>query len=103
MSAIIITKNNFDEVVLKSEKTVLLDFYANWCSPCKMVSPIVDEIAEEHPEYLVGKVNVDEEGELAMRFGVRSIPMLVVMRDGDVDDAIVGARPKASILELLEG
>ncbi len=103
MSAVKITTANFEELVIKSEKPVLLDFYANWCGPCKMVSPIVDEIADEHPEYLVGKVNVDEEGELAMKFGVRSIPMLVVMRDGEVDDTVVGARPKASILELLEG
>ena len=103
MSVVKITKSNFDEVVIRSERTVLLDFYANWCSPCKMMSPIIDEIATEHPEYLVGKVDVDAEGELAMKFGVRSIPMFVVMRDGDVDDAIVGARPKSDILELLEG
>lgn len=102
MSTIKITKDNFDQLVLKSERTVLIDFYATWCGPCRMVSPIVEQIAKEHPEYLVGKVNVDEEGELAMRFGVRSIPMLVVMRDGVVDDAVVGARPKAAILELLE-
>lgn len=103
MSVVKITSANFDEVVVKSEKTVLLDFYANWCGPCKMVSPIVDKIAEEHPEYLVGKVNVDEEGELARKFHVASIPLLVVMRDGEVVDSVVGARPEASILELLEG
>ena len=103
MSVLKITSANFDEVVVKSDKTVLLDFYANWCGPCKMVSPIVDKIAEEHPEYLVGKVNVDEEGDLARKFHVASIPLLVVMRDGEVVDSVVGARPEASILELLEG
>lgn len=103
MSVLKITSANFDEVVVKSDKTVLLDFYANWCGPCKMVSPIVDKIAEEHPEYLVGKVNVDEEGDLARKFHVASIPLFVVMRDGEVVDSVVGARPEASILELLEG
>jgi thioredoxin 1 len=103
MSVVKITKENFEELVLKSDKTVLLDFYANWCGPCKMVAPILEEIATEHPEYLIGKVNVDEEGELAMKFGVMSIPMLVVMRDGEIDDKLVGARPKASILEFIEG
>ena len=103
MSVIKVTGANFEEIVVKSEKTVLLDFYANWCGPCKMVSPIVDKIAEEHPEYLVGKVNVDDEPELARKFHVASIPLLVVMRDGEVVDSVVGARPEASILELLEG
>ena len=103
MSTVKITKENFEELVLKSDKAVLLDFYANWCGPCKMIAPILEEIAEEHPEYFIGKVNVDEEGELAMRFGVMSIPTLVVMRDGEVDDKLVGARPKEYILEFLEG
>ena len=103
MSVLKITSANFEELVVKSDKTVLLDFYANWCGPCKMVSPIVDKIAEEHPEYLVGKVNVDDEYELARKFHVASIPLLVVMRDGEVVDSVVGARPEASILELLEG
>ncbi len=103
MSVIKVTGANFEEIVVKSEKTVLLDFYANWCGPCKMVSPIVDKIAEEHPEYLVGKVNVDDEPELARKFHVASIPLLVVMRDGEVVDSVVGARPEASILALLEG
>ena len=103
MSVLKVTGANFEELVVKSEKTVLLDFYANWCGPCKMVSPIVDKIAEEHPEYLVGKVNVDDEPELARKFHVASIPLLVVMRDGEVVDSVVGARPEASILELLEG
>lgn len=103
MSVLKVTSANFEELVVKSDKPVLLDFYANWCGPCKMVSPIVDEIAEEHPEYLIGKVNVDEEMELARKFRVMSIPMLVVMRNGEVTDSVVGARPKESILELLEG
>ena len=101
MSAQVINKNNFDEVK-KSEKPVLLDFYAPWCGPCRMVSPIVDEIALEHPEYLVGKINVDEEGELAGAFGVVSIPTLVVLKNGQVISQSAGARPKAQILAMLE-
>ena len=100
MSALHINKNNFDEVKL-SEKPVLLDFFAAWCGPCRMVSPIVDEIAAEHPEYLVGKINVDEENELAGEFGVFSIPTLVVMKNGKVVRQEAGARPKAEILEML--
>ena len=102
MSVNIITKENFD-LVQKSEKTVLLDFYADWCGPCRMVSPIVDEIAEEHPEYFVGKINVDEQGELAAQFGVMSIPTLVVIKGGQVVFNQAGARPKAAILAMLEG
>ena len=101
MSVLSVTKANFDEVK-KSEKTVLLDFYADWCGPCRMVSPLVDEIAEENPQFLVGKVNVDNEPELAGEFGVMSIPTLVVMRGGEVVTTVTGARPKAQILELLE-
>ena len=101
MSAMVINKNNFEEVK-KSERPVLLDFYASWCGPCRMVSPIVDEIAREHPEYLVGKINVDEEGELAAAFGVISIPTLVVMKNGQVVGQSAGARPKAQILAMLE-
>ena len=97
-----ITKENFD-LVKTVGKTVLLDFYADWCGPCRMVSPIVDEIAEEHPEYFVGKINVDEEGELAAEFGVMSIPTLVVIRDGQIVSNQAGARPKAAILAILEG
>ncbi len=97
-----ITKLNFNEVVA-SDKTVLIDFYADWCGPCRMVSPIVDEIAEENPDILVGKINVDDEPELAMEFSVSSIPMLVVMKDGKIVDQSVGARPKAQILEMLKG
>ena len=102
MSVVKVNKDNFNEIK-NSDKTVLLDFYADWCGPCRMVSPIVDEIAEEHPEYLVGKVNVDQEGELAAQFGVASIPTLVVLKDGKVVSQSSGARPKAQILKLLEG
>ena len=101
MSVLNVTKDNF-ESVKTNEKTVLLDFYADWCGPCRMVSPLVDEIAEEHPEYLVGKINVDEEGELAAAFGVSSIPTLVVMRDGKIVSQSAGARPKNQILEMLK-
>ena len=101
MSVISVTKDNF-ESVKASEKTVLLDFYADWCGPCRMVSPLVDEIAEEHPEYLVGKINVDEQGELAAVFGVTSIPTLVVMKDGKTVSQSAGARPKNQILDMLK-
>ncbi len=102
MSVISIGKNNFDDVK-NSDKTVLLDFYADWCGPCRMVSPIVDEIASENPQYLVGKINVDNEPELAQQFGVSSIPMLAVMKNGEIVNKSVGARPKAQILAMLEG
>jgi thioredoxin 1 len=102
MSVIKLTKENF-ELVNSSEKTVLIDFYADWCGPCRMVSPIVDEIAEEHPEYFVGKINVDDEGELAAQFGVMSIPTLVVIKNGQIVSNQAGARPKAAILAMLEG
>lgn len=100
MSVLKINKNNFSEVK-KSEKTVLLDFYADWCGPCRMVSPLVDEIAEEYPQYLVCKINVDEEMELAQEFGVSGIPMLAVMKDGKIVNQSVGAKPKTQILEML--
>ena len=100
MSVLSVTKSNFEEVK-KSEKTVLLDFYADWCGPCRMVSPLVDEIAKENPQYLVGKVNVDSEMELAAQFGVESIPMLVVMKNGEIVNKSGGARPKAQILAML--
>ena len=100
MSVLNVTKSNFEEVK-KSEKPVLLDFYADWCGPCRMVSPLVEEIAEENPQYLVGKVNVDSEMELAAQFGVESIPMLVVMKNGEIANKSVGARPKAQILAML--
>ena len=102
MSVIQITKENFEKEVLDSEKTVLLDFYADWCGPCRMVSPIVDAIAEEHPEYKVGKINVDEQGELAQQFGVMSIPSLFVIKGGEVANQAVGARTKAQILDMLK-
>ena len=101
MSAININKNNFRNEVLDSEKPVLLDFWASWCGPCRMVSPIVDEIATERGDIKVGKVNVDEQPELAARFGVMSIPTLVVMKNGKVINQAVGARPKAQILAML--
>lgn len=101
MAVLKITKDNFDSEVLKSDKTVLLDFYADWCGPCRMVSPLVDEIAEEHPEYKVGKVNVDEQPELAAEFDVMSIPTLLVFRDGKLAQTSVGALPKQQILALL--
>ena len=102
MAVVKLTKDNFD-LVNNSDKTVLLDFYADWCGPCRMVSPIVDEIAEEHPEYFVGKINVDDESELAAQFGVMSIPTLVVIKNGQIVSNQAGARPKSSILALLEG
>lgn len=97
-----ITKLNYNDII-SSDKTILIDFYADWCGPCRMVSPIVDEIAEENPDILVGKINVDDDPELAMEFGVTSIPMLVVMKDQKIKDQSVGARPKAQILEMLKG
>ncbi|MBO5110373.1 MAG: thioredoxin [Clostridia bacterium] len=102
MSVLAVTKDNF-ESVKQSEKTVLLDFYADWCGPCRMVSPLVDEIAEERADVLVGKINVDDEPELAAAFGVTSIPTLVVMKGGSIVSQTTGARPKAQILALLEG
>ena len=101
MSVIKLTSANFEEEAIKSEKPVLIDFYADWCGPCRMVSPIVDEIAEEHPEYKVCKVNVDEEGALAEKFGVMSIPSLFVMKNGEIANSSVGAIPKAKILAML--
>ena len=101
MSVISITKENFEQVK-NSDKTVLLDFYADWCGPCRMVSPIVDEIANENPQYFVGKINVDAEPELASAFGVSTIPTLVVMKDGKIVNQSAGARPKAQILALLD-
>ena len=102
MSVSIVNQNNFEQIK-NSGKPVLLDFYADWCGPCRMVSPLVDQIAEENPQYLVGKVNVDDEPELAQAFGVSSIPTLVVMRNGKVVNRAAGARPKPQILAMLEG
>ena len=101
MSVVNITQVNFQEEVLKVDRPVLLDFWASWCGPCRMVAPVVEEIAAERPDIKVGKVNVDEQPELAGRFGVMSIPALVVMKDGKVVNQAVGARPKSQILALL--
>ena len=101
MSVTNINKNNFQNEVLNSEMPVLLDFWAPWCGPCRMVSPIVDEIAAERGDIKVGKVNVDEQPELAAQFGVMSIPTLVVMKGGKVVNQMVGARPKSQILAML--
>ena len=101
MSAISVNKNNYGQEVLNSDKPVLLDFWASWCGPCRMVSPIVDEIAAERSDIKVCKINVDEQPELAARFGVMSIPTLVVMKNGKVINQAVGARPKAQLLAML--
>ena len=101
MSVININKANFQEEVLNSEKPVLLDFWAPWCGPCRMVGPLVDEIAGEPADIKVGKVIVDEEPQLSAQFGVMSIPTLVVMKNGKITNKTVGARPKAQILALL--
>ena len=101
MAVITITKENFDAEVLHSDKTVLLDFWASWCGPCRMLSPVVDEVAEERPDVKVGKVNVDEQPELAQQFRIISIPTLVVMKDGQIANKAVGAMPKEEILALL--
>lgn len=101
MSVLVITNENFEQEVINSEKTVLLDFWASWCGPCRMVSPIIDEIADEHPEIKVGKINVDEQPELARRFNIMSIPSLFVMKNGEIVNQSVGVQPKQQILELL--
>ena len=101
MSAININKNNFQNEVIDSDKPVLLDFWAPWCGPCRMVVPIMEEIARERTDIKVGKVNVDEQPELASRFGVMSIPTLVVMKNGKIVNQSMGARPKSAILGML--
>jgi thioredoxin 1 len=101
MSTININKNNFQEEVMQSDKPVLLDFWAPWCGPCRMVGPILEDIAQERNDIKVGKVNVDEQPELAGQFGVMSIPALVVMKEGKITNQTVGARPKEQILDLL--
>ena len=101
MSAININKNNFQNEVLNSDKKVLLDFWAPWCGPCRMVVPIVEEIAKERPDIKVGKINVDEEAELASQFGIMSIPTLVVIEKGKIVNQAMGARPKEAILGML--
>ena len=101
MSVLHINKHNFQEEVLNSEKPVLLDFWAPWCAPCRMVSPVLDEIAAERPDVKVCKVNIDEEYDLASRFKVVSIPTLMVMQNGKMEDRAIGARPKKQILAML--
>ena len=101
MSVLNVNKSNFDEIN-KSDRKVLIDFFAEWCGPCRMVSPIVDEIANERPDILVAKINVDEEPELASAFGVSAIPTLVIMKDGKIVQQSSGARPKPQILAMLE-
>ena len=101
MSAININKNNFQNEIMDSEKTVLLDFGAPWCAPCRMVVPIMEEIAGERPDIKVGKINVDEQPELASKFSIMSIPTLVVMKNGKIVQQVSGARPKKAILEML--
>ena len=103
MSVIAVGKANFEELVLKSEKKVLLDFWAPWCGPCKMITPVVEEIAEENDHILVGKINMDDEVELAIQFGVSSIPTLIVMEQGKVTGQLVGYRPKGDIEKLING
>lgn len=102
MSVKIITSENFEKEVMGSDNPVLLDFYADWCGPCQMMAPFVHEIADEHPEITVGKINVDEEPALAQKFGIVSIPALFVLKNGEVTNSAVGARPKDEILEMLK-
>lgn len=101
MSAMNIHKNNFQQEVLNSEETVLLDFWASWCGPCRMVSPILDQIAQERPDVKICKINVDEEPELASQYQIMSIPTLMVVKDGQITNKATGARPKAQILAML--
>lgn len=101
MSVIHITAENFESEVMNSDKPVLLDFWAAWCGPCRMIAPVVEEIANERTDIKVGKIDVDDQAELAGRFGIMSIPTLVVVKDGKVVNQSVGAKPKAQILEML--
>ena len=102
MKYITITKDNFEEEVIKSDKPVLLDFWASWCGPCRMIAPTVEEIAEENDSIKVGKINVDDERDLSLQFGIESIPTLIVMKDGKIVNKGVGAMPKENILALLD-
>ena len=98
-----LTTESFAEKVKNAKGTLMVDFFATWCGPCKMIAPILEEIAEEHPEYVIAKVNVDEEPELGREFKITSIPALFVIRDGEVTDKAVGYRNKEALLEMLEG
>ena len=100
MAVIHVTKENFEEIK-NGTKPVLLDFYADWCGPCRMVAPIIEEIGNERDDIVVGKINVDEQEELAQQFGVMSIPTLVVLKNGEITNQVMGSRPKAAILALL--
>ena len=102
MAVMTVTKENFQEEVLHRDKPVLLDFWASWCGPCRMLSPVVDEVAEERTDVKVGKVNVDEQPELAQAFGIASIPTLLVIRDGRTVNRAVGVRSKEEILQMLD-
>ena len=101
MAIINITQSNFDALVINSDKTVLLDFWAPWCGPCRMVAPILEQIAAEREDVVIGKVNVDEEMEIAREYGIVSIPTLIVVKNGMEVDKAIGYRPKADILDLL--
>ena len=101
MAIIKLTKDNFEQEVLKSEKPVLVDFYADWCGPCQMLSPIVDEVAEERDDIKVGKINVDEQMELAQKYGVMTIPTLLVIKNGEIANKHIGALSKSGVIELL--
>lgn len=102
MASIAVTTNDFEEIVLKSDKTVLVDFWAGWCGPCKMLSPIIEEVSNLRDDILVCKVNVDEEGDLAMKYKVMSIPMLIVFKNGEIFKKSVGVISKSEIIELLD-
>ena len=102
MSVVIINKDNFENEIMNSEKTVLLDFWAGWCGPCKMISPIIDEIAKEHPEIKVAKINVDEQPEIANSFDIMNIPSLFVLKNGEITNRSAGVKSKAQIEEMLK-
>ena len=103
MSVLTVTSSNFEEIVLNSEVPVLLDFWATWCGPCQMIAPTIHEISEEREDIVVGKVNVDEEMQLAMQFGISSIPTLLLFKDGKLVNQAVGLLPKASVLKFIDG
>ncbi|MBQ6840236.1 MAG: thioredoxin [Oscillospiraceae bacterium] len=102
MSVIHVTKDNFEELVLKSDKKVLLDFWATWCGPCQMIAPVLEEIAQEREDVTVAKIDVDKEMELAIKYGIVSIPTLIVMDQGQAVNKLIGFRPKADIEKLLD-